>query len=188
MEKFEKLECVMRELGLSRLEVVSYFTNPQNNQSVAIDISQVKPGMYWNVDNTFSSELKNNKVKAIVELVENGVIYGDLTASELFDIKEQKLPWDEAKKFIESFSYPCKDEEKIVWYTDEQLQSVYNNYGQVKSAFTKISKRCRHDWNWSSVKQSDERAYSVQFTRGTLYNSLVNNLDYIRPVIAMKVF
>lgn len=188
MGKFEKLESVMRELGLSRQEVVNYLTNPQSNSSVAIDITHIKPGMYWNEDNTFSTEQKSDKVKAIVELVEDGVIYGDLTASELFDIKEQKLPWNEAKKFIESFSYPCQDNEKIVWYTYKQLQCVWKNYGQVKKAFVQLSKNYRYGWNWSSVKQSEVRAFSVAFDRGTLYGSLINNLDYIRPVIALKVF
>ena len=184
MERFRKLEELMEQTGLSRQEVINYLAN----QADYVDISLIKSGMFWLEDETFSFELTGGKrVKAIVELVENGVVYGDLTASELLDIKEQKLPWNEAKKFFENFSYQCKENEKIVWYTDEQLRNVCDNYGQVKKAFAKLSKHCRHDWNWTSVKQNQERAYSVQFDRGTVYGSFINNLDYIRPVIALKV-
>ena len=48
--------------------------------------------------NAIYEYIKDRGDVTIVELVENGVVYCDLTASELFDIKEQKLPWNEAKK------------------------------------------------------------------------------------------
>ena len=47
-----------------------------------IDITQVGVGMFWYEDDTFSFDrTTDKKIKAIVELVENNVIYGDLTAS-----------------------------------------------------------------------------------------------------------
>ena len=57
---------------------------------IKIDITKVKSGMFWHEGNLFSFErLPDKKIKAVVELVEDGIIYGDLTASELFDIPEK---------------------------------------------------------------------------------------------------
>ena len=65
------------------------------------------------------------RIKAIIELIEGYVVYGELTASRLLDIKERKLSWNDARKYIKNFSYPCRSNEKIVWYTGKQLQDVY---------------------------------------------------------------
>lgn len=62
---------------------------------------RVKSGYYWYEDDTFSySRIPDKKVKAIVDLVEGGYIYGDLTVSELFPIDEQELSYEDAKKFF----------------------------------------------------------------------------------------
>ena len=67
-----------------------------------IDIKQVKKGMFWYEDDTFSFErVPDKKIKAIVELAKDGVVYGDLTASELSENHEQFTDWFRAKKYIE---------------------------------------------------------------------------------------
>ena len=66
-----------------------------------IDITQVGVGMFWYEDDTFSFDrTTDKKIKAIVELVENNVIYGDLTASELFDIPEKELTEKYEEKYL----------------------------------------------------------------------------------------
>ena len=186
MNKFEFLEETIKQLGLSRQEVVNYFTEPQSSQSVAIDISLVEPGMFWYDDNTFSYErLTSKKIKAVVELVENGVIYGDLTASELSDIKEQKLPWDDAKRFIEEFSYPCQENEKIVWYDIGQLEKVYSTYELVKQAFYRVGKPFRKGYYWSSTETSSTNALVLHFLSGDRWYYLKYGSDYVRPVLSL---
>lgn len=192
MNKFEFLNEVMKLLGLSCQEVIDYFNNTQekseNNHLVWDDVAQVEPGYFWYEDNTFSTErVFNKKIKAIVELVEDGVIYGDLTASELFDIKQRELSWRKARKFIEKFPYPCKENEKIVWYNIEQLKSVFSNYLKVMFAFDCLCKKCRNLGNWSSTEQSDTDAVMLNFLDGSQCSHGKYTSYYVRPVIAMKV-
>jgi len=186
MNKFEFLEETIKQLGLSRQEVVNYFTEPQSSQSVAIDISLVEPGMFWYEDNTFSYErLTSKKIKAVVELVENGVIYGDLTASELLDIKEQKLPWDEAKRFIEEFSYPCQSNEKIVCNGIEYLEKVYSTYELVKQAFCEVGKPFRESCFWSSTERIATKAWYLNFSSGHRYYDFKYLVFHVRLVLSL---
>ena len=153
-----------------------------------INITQVKSGMFWYDDDTFSSErVPDKKIKAIVELVENGIIYGDLTASELFDITEKKLTWGEAIEFFLGFPYPCKENEKIVWYNIQQLQKVYDNYDVVKKTFEKLHKSFREGKYWSSTESPGQSAWILYFNFGFKYSYLKFYKNYIRPVLALKV-
>ncbi len=147
----------------------------------------VKPGYYWYDDDTFSkSRLPEKKLKAIVELIEDGIIYGDLTASELFSITEQELTWDEAKKFFENFSYPCKKNEKIVWYDIYQLINVQKTY--LLKVYNSIPKRprCGGQWSRSECCSLPENAFIRDFHYEYTYDTPKVNKFFVRPVIAMK--
>lgn len=159
-----------------------------------IDITQVKVGMFWYEDDTFSFvRIAGKKVKAIVELVEDDVIYGDLMASELFDINEQNMTWNVAKNYIENFSYPCKENEKIVWYDVVMLKKVCKYCLILKAAFQKIGKRYRDMSYWSSDVASCGYAWVVMFYADALagysnaYSSKKSFHYNIRPVLALKV-
>ena len=97
--KLIKLEEAITDLGLTGKEVINHL-NAKMRRIHKEDISMIKPGMYWLEDDTFSREkIAGIKVKAVVELVtSNGVICGDLTASEIFNINETK------KWFLEKIS------------------------------------------------------------------------------------
>ena len=193
MEKFEFLDETMKLLGLSRQEVIDYWNNTQykseKNQLIFVDITKVEPGMFWYEDNTFSRErVLGKKIKAIVELVQNGIIYGDLTASELFDIKEEMLDWENAKAFIEKFSYPCQKNEMVVWYERKQLEKVYRTYKLVKEVFCKIGKPFRKGFCWSSTESDSTSAWGLNVSSGHRdyyhkYSSLC-----VRPVLALKIY
>ena len=147
----------------------------------------IKPGMFWYEDDTFSFDrIADKKIKAIVELVENGIVYGDLTASELFDFSEKDMGWYSTEKFFKEFSYPCKANEKIVWYNIDQLQNVYDNYIAVEKTFDKIHKPCRRKYYWTSTIVS-KYAMILCFTDGT--SSCHNKCShfYFRPVLASKI-
>lgn len=153
---------------------------------------RVKPGCYWYEDDTFSkSRIPNKKVKAIVEHVEVNVIYGDLTASELFPIDEQQLSYDDAKKFFEEFSYPCKENEKIVWYDIHQLFRVQKNYYKdVYHVFVEMSKSPRRNGQWSRSEclTLEENAYIMDFHYEDSFDTPKVNENAVRPVIAMECF
>ena len=150
---------------------------------------RVKPGYYWYEDDTFSkSKSPNKKVKAIVELIEEGYIYGDLTASDIFPIKELQLSYDDAKKFFESFSYPCKKNEKLVWYDIYKLCQIQKHYDSIYDAFIKISKIPRQVGQRSCTECNTlkENAFIMDFYYKDTYDTPKVNKHYIRPVIAMK--
>ena len=91
------------KLGLSHQDLI----NAWDLSDSQIDISQVKVGMIWYEDDTFSFEkITGKKIKAIVELVHRGVIYGDLTASDILDVKEQQLTWYNAQNYVNGI--PCR--------------------------------------------------------------------------------
>ena len=172
---------------------------------VQIDIAKVKVGMFWYEDDTFSfDKTTRKKIKAIVELVENNTIYGDITASELFDIYEKDVNWEQAKSFFEEFSYPCKENEKIVWYDIVQFKSVRDHYNEVRRAFKKLrtvslfrlfrsskSKPCRMSLYWSSTEVTDLLAEPVLFSEKscgcTGGGRKKKTCFYVRPVLALKV-
>lgn len=151
---------------------------------------RVKPGCYWYEDDTFSkSRIPDKKVKAIVELIEGDCIYGDLTASELFPIDEQRLSYDEAKKFFEEFSYPCKDNEKIVWYDIYQLSKIKEHYSmKIEGVVMEMSKspRRRGQWSCSECLTLEENAFIMDFHYNDCFDTPKVNENAVRPVIAMK--
>ena len=125
-KKLAQVDELVLKLGLTRDEVIDFFSKlplvkePKKSRP-KIDITQVKVGMIWYEDDTFSFDILPKKIKAVVELVKGGIIYGDLTASELFAIPERPMSWFSAKQFFDKFSYLCKDNEKIVWYSIKQF-------------------------------------------------------------------
>ena len=151
-------------------------------------LSEIEVGMIWYEDDTFSFELiKDKKIKAVVELIRSGIIYGDLTASELQDIQEQELNWGETKRYFENFSYPCKENEKIVWYSDDQLVKVYKTYDAVRKTFKKIGKQFRESWFWSSTEMSAMLAWYVNVSSGYWDNNIKTITLYVRPVLALDL-
>ena len=193
-KKLAQVDELVKSLGLTREEVVDFFNKlppvkETKKSRLAIDIKQVEVGMIWYEDDTFSFDrITGKKIKAIVELIEDDIIYGDLTASELFEIEEQDLTWHEAMRYIENFRYPCQKNEKIVLYSLKQFVNLSATYEHVRRTFDQIHKQCRGCWYWSSTERSSTHAFCFGFsvghgdTRGKAYT------NYVRPVLALKVF
>ena len=185
---------VMLFLGLICLMCVytPYHAEIKRRDAEDAEKRRVKPGCYWYEDDTFSkSRIPNKRVKAIVEFVGDGYIYGDLTASELFPIDEQQLSYDDAKKFFEEFIYPCKENEKIIWYDIHQLFRVQENYYKdVYHTFVEMSKLPRRNGQWSCSEclTLKENAFIMDFHYEDSFDTPKVNEHAIRPVIAMKCF
>ena len=193
-QKLARIDELIKCLDISREDVIKHWQlMPMTNVSAIEVLSKtnnpnIKPGMFWYEDDTFSCyRITDKKIKAIVELVENDVIYGDLTASELFDIPERRMSWFSAKQFFDKFSYPCGENEKIVGYNIDQLQSVYKNYNAVKEAFSKLNKMYRKSVYWSSTENGTMVAGVLDFSSG--YRGYYHECHYlyVRPVLALKI-
>ena len=153
-----------------------------------IDIKQVKKGMFWYEDDTFSFErVPDKKIKAIVELAKDGVVYGDLTASELFENHEQFTDWFGAKKYIEQFPYQLKQNEEIVWYNIHQLSEIKKHYNLVEESFKLIGKRCRQFSYWACEIHPSFYAKCLAFEGGFVNILHKTRRAFIRPVLSLKV-
>ena len=161
-------------------------TSEKMSSSVSkIDIKKVKPGNYWYEDDTFSDEkIKGKKVKAIVELVEKGVIYGNLTMSQLCKVERVVLRnWYELKEWIENFKYPFKPNEYLAWYTREQLLEVWQNKALVQK---RIKPDGRHqNFEFTSTEVNSYCAYMLYFGKEDSFTK-GNSTSYV-PIIALKV-
>ena len=193
-KKLAQVDELVKSLGLTREEVVDFFNKlppvKETKKSwLATDITQVKVGMIWYEDDTFSFDrITGKKIKAVVELVEKGIIYGDLTASELFDAREVSMPWMFVNEYIENYNYPCQKNEKIIWYNMRQLIDIGTNYYRVKNAFIKLGKRWRKSWYWTSTELPGAQAWVVAFP--PLVVSIECNqfsFQTVRPVLALTV-
>ena len=152
-----------------------------------IDINKVKPGDYWYVDNTFSDEkVRGKKVKAIVELVENGVIYGNLTMSQLCRVESVVIRnWNELKEWIRNFKYPFGPKEYLAWYSDGQLAKVWKNQDLTRR---KIKSDGQHKgFEFTSTEVGGDKAYMLYYgkVRAPFYKNVSSSI-YV-PIIAIKV-
>ena len=154
----------------------------------SVKLNQVQVGMIWYEDDTFSfNKVDNKKIKAIVEYIEDGVIYGDLTASDIYKNYEQFIDWFGAKKYIEYFPYPCKQNEEIVWYNIHQLSEIKKHYSQVRETFKLIGKRYRQFSYWTSEIYPSFYAKCVAFEGGFVNSLHKTRRAFIRPVLSLKV-
>ena len=151
-------------------------------------LNQVQVGMIWYEDDTFSfDKLPNKKIKAIIEDIKDGVIYGDLTASDIYVNYEQFVDWEGAKKYIEHFSYPCKQNEEIVWYNIQQLREIKKHYSQVRESFKLIGKRYRQFSYWASEIWPSFYADTINFISGFTKSLRKSQRAFIRPVLSLKI-
>jgi len=191
--KLVQVDELITKLGLTRDEVVDYLTKSSLGKEAKkscskISIKQVKAGMFWYEDDTFSfGKIADKKLKAVVELVRNGIIYGDLTASELFDIPEKCMNWFEARRFFKEFSYPCKENEEIVWYDNSMFDEIYDAYSPVEKAFEELHKPYRSGNYWSSTEYGNDYAWYLYFIDGHRWILDKYRHNYVRPTIALEV-
>lgn len=195
-QKLAQVDELIKCLDIPHEEVIKHWqtasmTNaPANEVFTKTDYPNIKPGMFWYEDDTFSFDrITNKKIKAVVELVENGVIYGDLTASELFDARESSMPWMFVNEYIENYNYPCQKNEKIIWYNMRQLIDIGINYYRVKNAFIKLGKSWwRKSWYWTSTELPGAQAWVAAFPP-LVVPIECNKFSYqtVRPVLALTV-
>ena len=129
-------------------------------------------------------KIKGKKIKAVVELVENGVIYGNLTVSQLCKVERVVLrSWYELKEWIENFKYPFKPNEYLAWYTREQLLKVWQNKALVQK---RIKPDGRHqNFEFTSTEVNSYCAYMLYFGKEDSFTK-GNSTSYV-PIIALKV-
>lgn len=106
---------------------------------LAFDINQIKPGFWWYEGDVFSADLLSGlRKKAIVELVDkkNKIIYGDLTASQIYNLSETPfLTYYGIQEYVANCDYPCAANEQIVWYDTALFSKLYESYHDVKRVY-----------------------------------------------------
>ncbi len=180
-----KINELIVNLGLTHQDLIDAWDLTDSE----IDYTHVKVGMLWFEDDTFSFErVPNKKIKAIVELIDQGFIYGDLTASEILDIEEKKLDWYEALNYITHLSYRCRSMEYITWHDDCRISKIYLNYKMVQDAFNLIGKPYRQERQWSYSKMNSYVGITKNFNTGRSFRNYGLTVPaFIRPVIARKI-
>ena len=187
-------------LELNRDDVIMFLSESSQSKEVySLDnYVQIKEGMIWYEDDTFSFDLiHNKKIKAVVELVENGIIYGNLAASDLCSIPTKNLmSWYNAKDLISRSetgignfvqSYSCNKNEKIVWYNLEQLKKVYKKQFIIKNTFKMLQKEYYCGNYWSSTELNRILAWGLNFETGYPGYALKNILHHVPMMLALKV-
>lgn len=194
MNKFEYLEEIMRQLSLTRRDVLDYWggykdVDEQKCLFNKYELSEIRPGMFWFDDDTFSTiRLPDKKIKTIVELVKDNIIYGDMTVSEIFNIKAKMMFWDEIEEYISACQYLCNVNEKVVSYPVECLEEVLKTYDSVKRVLSEsLGKKPRKKWQWSSSLSSLSCVWIVCFETGIRSTTWKNDVLEFRPVLSMKV-
>ena len=112
------------------------------------DITKIEPGMIWYEDDTFSfSVIKDKRIKAVVDLVDayENYIYGDLTASTIYDIQERYLKYHDALVRLDNLSSICKEGEKVVLLSGEKLGKIASCYDKTKETLLKLGKSPRKE-------------------------------------------
>lgn len=207
--KQEKIGLAKKQVKEPRLNYPKR-TKPDSSETKV----NVKEGMIWYHDDTFSFELIVGKqVKAVVELVEDGYVYGDLTAGDVFipetgtyrilcpynkDVlcryskrKNEKKTIVSVNDVIKRCCYKCKGKEKYVCYSFAQLKAVRDHYDAIANALTKLSKKTRRDVGIGYWTSDGNAGYMriVPFKKGMPEEAWRSTLlnAYYRPVIMMKV-
>ena len=185
--KLIKLEEAITDLGLTGKEVINHL-NAKMRRIHKEDISMIKPGMYWLEDDTFSREkIAGMKVKAIVELVtSNGVICGDLTASEIFNINEKYLSYSDAKNYINKFHYPLKVDERIIWYDRYDFEKVMGRYARMDRSFKLMGKKSRFGTYLSSDGTLHQTMLSEEDSKTSTAYDEAEKVYPVRPVLALS--
>ena len=152
------------------------------------NLSQIEVGMIWYEDDTCSFDwLPIKSMKAIIECIDENKIYGDLTISDCFKITEHEFDWDDAKRYFENFSYPCKENEKIVWYSKKLLEKVANNYHVVSITFDFLWRKAREGFYWSSTELNSTAAWVKDFSNGSRDTYSKDNNFCVRPVLEFEL-
>lgn len=209
MEKIKKLKEYLVEQDISWEELLSFAIDndlinrhflmakltekPMVRDASVIKLSMmsfplIQVGMIWYEGNEFSfAEIEGKKKRAVVELVKDGFIYGDLTVGDDIKICERKLPHKDAKEYIAQFSDICDQNECVILGTHEILGEMCKMYSEVDKTLLQMKKMPRRGCYWSSSSKEKESAVVVYFRNGSKANWYEHDSLSVRPVLMKKV-
>ena len=184
----KKLALFLKRKGILEDRVSKYLERLSENEAcislIKENISKIKLGMFWYEDDTCSANrILRKKLKAIVEKVDNNAIYGDFTISELYDVQERNLSWNEAKAYIETLACELRENEQVVWYNAEQLTEISCKYYQVSNVIKSLGKSAREGWQLTSSEYGKYTVWTVYFPNGSKGASTKNEVRIFRPAL-----
>ena len=153
-------------------------------------LSKIKLGMIWYEDDSFSFErIANKRIKAVVELINDGFIYGDLTVSEIININENQLNWNDILHSIGFLSRDFKKIQSITWPDIDELSEVYNRYDVVRKTFDMLGKSSRKGIYWTKSLSSGEleTGFLLDFASGKIREEYIEKCYDFRPVLKLKI-
>lgn len=180
-----KVNELIVNLGLTHQDLIDAWDLTDSE----LDNTQVKVGMLWFEDDTFSFErVPNKKIKAIVELIDRDIIYGDLTVSEIMNIEEKKLDWYNAHNYIMQLPYRCRSREWITWHDDYRIGKIYLNYKRVQDTFNLIGKPYRQGRQWCCSKMNSYVGITKNFDTGRRHTNYgLRTPAFVRPILARRI-
>lgn len=169
--------------------------NEKNSPAVfgLSEITKIESGMIWYEEDTFSfSVIKGKRIKAVVELIDtyDNFIYGDLTASTIYDIQERRLSCYKARKRIANLFSICKEGESIVMMTTDELKKNASCYDKIEDTLIKIGKKPRKGYQMPYISPDELYMYTVSFdkeNRGSNGNLHRERESDCRPVLRVHV-
>ncbi len=210
--KIKKVNELMELLGVTRADVIkSWITstpdedlvnkmetliqNEENSPAVfgLSEFTKIEPGMIWYEDNTFSfSVIKDKRIKAVVELIDSrdSLIYGDLTASTIYDIQERRLSSDAAWRRLSNLSSICKKGEEIIKMPKDGLLEIAENYNKIKETLIKIGKKPRKGYQLAEMTDHQYMTFAVNLyedNSGGACRGDWKEVFNFRPVLKLKV-
>lgn len=157
-------------------------------------LSKIKLGMIWYEDDSFSFELiANKRIKAVVELIKDGIIYGDLTVSEIMDIKENQLNWKDILHSIRylsrAFNFNNMYIQSVSWFDIDMLSEVYERYDVVRKTFDMLGKSSRKGIYWTKSASSGklETGFLLDFSSGKIIDEHIEKRYDFRPVLSLRI-
>ena len=129
--------------------------NVQNAQIVCIPLSeatlsQVKAGMIWYEDDTVSAVLiPEKRIKSVVLLVQNGIVYGDTF------IEDQKSG-KEISDFVNSYQKQFQPKETVCQLTFREMAQVVPHLNRINEVLARLEKPV---WMGSYVTSTECACY-----------------------------
>lgn len=210
-EKLEQIYCLAQKLGLSRGEVVDYFSEKAGRCSTT---QEIVPGMYVYADGLVSSEIiPNRQIKAVVGYVEEGMVYAVC-------LKQANLPWssdclsvsetrtmvngkEATQKILKAARTQRQKAEAAKWcynYAEDgvkpkeaflaslyEWKKIFANRNEVNASLTRLGVAVLEGCYWSSTEYVSNHSWRLYLGSGGTNDYNKNCNYYVRPVIAFRI-
>lgn len=149
-----------------------------------VNLPRVEPGMFWYEDDSVSKALSfDKKLKSIVLLVKDGIIFGDsfnqrYVLGDKIDVYLKELQ----EAFSIQFSWG-----KVYRSDENELREVYNNLKKINGSL-RLAKKLKwsEELYWAQANNEDQGTL-VDMLDGESLQMINTRGAYVRPMIVFMV-